>query len=108
MRVQIQNHLNIILFNSFSYVVDHRLVYFMRVSPFSVGVAPAKLGPAVAVHYPVYVYHRHYFYDEIVEQILSLDVVRQQKLNNPFCHEAGSHLPWMLPPKDPNGFLGSP
>jgi hypothetical protein len=85
--VQIQHHLHIVFLNRFFNVVDDGLVDFVGISPLSVRIAATELCSAVTMHHSIDVHHRHYLYDEVVKQKLSLGLVRQQKLDHPFSHK---------------------
>ena len=85
--------------------VDDGVMKFVGAWPTTVGVQPDELGAGVAMDDPVDVDHGYNLKNEIIEQVLSGFVLRNQKIYYPLKHEPRRRLPWMLSCNNPHRLL---
>lgn len=84
------------------------VVVTMRVCPLPIRVTSHQLRAGVTVHHAVDVDHRHYFEDEVFEQLSCGWAIRKQEVKHPFKHKACSCLTRMLPCHYPHRLLTMP
>lgn len=96
--MQVQHHFHVVPFplNIVFDRVNDGVVDFMGRGPAAVGVRAYKLRAGVAVDDAVHVYHRDDFEGEVVEQVARGLAWRKEEVDEPFEHETGGGLAWVL------------